>query len=48
MKAEKSLFEEYLNQQGIIHETTAPYTHAQNGKSERVNRIDYRGYQILF
>ena len=32
-------FNQYLNQYGIIHETTAPYTPEQNGVSERKNRV---------
>ena len=31
-------FEKYLKDQGIIHETTAPYSPEQNGVSERANR----------
>ncbi|EOY08987.1 Uncharacterized protein TCM_024324 [Theobroma cacao] len=32
-------FTQFLNQQGIAHQLTAPYTHQQNGVSERKNRI---------
>jgi hypothetical protein len=28
----------YLKQEGIVHETNAPYTPEQNGVSERANR----------
>lgn len=31
-------FEKYLKKQGIIHQTTNPYTPEQNGLSERLNR----------
>jgi transposase InsO family protein len=43
-----SVFEEYLIQQGIIHETTAPYKPAQNGKSKSVNRIIIEGIRFCF
>src|SRR6266481_3490072 len=33
-----SMFEAMLQQQGIEHQTTAPYTSAQNGKSERMHQ----------
>lgn len=32
------IFEEFLIEHGIIHETTVPYTPQQNGVSERLNR----------
>jgi hypothetical protein len=31
-------FEEYLREQGVKHEVTAPYSSAQTGKSERAHR----------
>ena len=31
-------FQEYLSQNGIEHETTAPYTPEQNGRAEREMR----------
>ena len=31
-------YERYLKKEGIIHETTVPYTPEQNGKAERFNR----------
>ena len=34
----KSIFEAYLKEHGIKHETTAPYSFEQNGVSERANR----------
>ena len=32
------LFETYLTEKGIFHQTTVPYNPAQNGVSERMNR----------
>ena len=31
-------FEKYLKERGIAHQTTAPYSSAQNGKAERLHR----------
>jgi hypothetical protein len=30
--------EDFFKEKGIIHETTAPYAHQQNGRAERLNR----------
>ncbi|EKM74358.1 hypothetical protein AGABI1DRAFT_48147, partial [Agaricus bisporus var. burnettii JB137-S8] len=30
--------ENFFKEKGIIHETTAPYAHQQNGRTERLNR----------
>ena len=32
------MFDAYLKEKGIVHETTVPYNPAQNGVSERMNR----------
>ena len=37
-KYDSSLFNEFYNVHGIIHETTAPYSPKMNGKAERKNR----------
>jgi len=31
-------FEEFLRSKGIVHETSAPHIHQQNGRAERLNR----------
>jgi transposase InsO family protein len=38
IKLKNTQVEKYLNQEGIKHEFSSPYTPQQNGKAERKNR----------
>lgn len=40
-------FQEYLRNEGIIHERTSPYTPAQNGKAERKNRTLFEAARAM-
>ena len=40
-------FEDYLKGQGIVHERTAPYSPAHNGKAERKNRTLFEAARAM-
>jgi len=33
-----SELQSFLREQGIVHETSTPYVHQQNGRAEQLNR----------